>query len=306
MGVVVGVDGGNSKTELVLATTDGEVIALTRGPGTNSHGVGADGAARVIRELAGDATPELGVYYLCGADSAGDIADLEAELAGIAARTIVDNDTLALLRAGSEASNAIAVVCGAGLNCVGRAGDALVRYPALGWETGDRGGGEQLGRDAIFHAARAEDGRGGPTALVEAIRSHFAAASVEAVGAAFHYRRYPVSRLGEIAPLVIDAAGEGDEIARSLVERLAGEIVLLVQRAVADLGIDEAEVVLGGGLLQDAERRSLAELVTARLREGCRPVVLDAPPVLGAVLAALDEAGAGDEAKRRVREALRG
>ena len=304
---MLAVDGGNSKTELVVATTNGDVLARTRGPGSNSHAVGADGAAHVIRELAGGVAADIGVYYLCGADVPADIAELEDELAGLAARTIVDNDTCAILRAGTEAPDAVAIVCGSGINCVGRSADGHVaRYPSLGWETGDCGGGEQLGRDAIFHAARAEDGRGSATALAPAIRAHFGALSVEAVGADFHYRRLAVVRLNEIAPLVVDAAAHGDEIARLLVGRLADEIVLMVRRALADLAVARADVVLGGGLLQDRERPLLAELVRERLPEGCRAVVLEAPPVLGAVLAALDVAGAGDDAKRRVRTELDG
>jgi N-acetylglucosamine kinase-like BadF-type ATPase len=307
VGVVLGVDGGNSKTELVAVTTDGELVARRRGPGSNSHAVGADGAARVIRELLGDTIAERGVFYLCGADLPGDIAELEDALAGATGSVVVDNDTFALLRAGTDRADAVAVICGSGINCVGRSAAGLVaRYPSLGWETGDWGGGELLGREAIFHAARAEDGRGGATALAGAIRAHFRAPSVEAVGADFHYRRLSVTQLGEIAPLVVDAAAAGDEVARMLVERLADEIVLMVRRALADLRVHEADVVLGGGMLQDAARPLLAELVAARLPSGVRPVALAAPPVLGAVLAALDGAGASDAAKSRVREELGG
>ena len=79
----------------------------------------------------------------------------------------------------------------------------------------------------------------------------------------------------------------------------------MVRRALGDLGVTESDVVLGGGVLQDPDRPLVAELVQARLPDGCRPVVLDAPPLLGAVLAALDGVGATDEAKRCVREELR-
>jgi N-acetylglucosamine kinase-like BadF-type ATPase len=304
MGVVLGVDGGNSKTELVAATTDGELLERRRGPGSNSHAVGADGAARVIRELASGLDAQHAVFYLCGADGPEDVADLERALAAIAESQLVDNDTFALLRAGTDRADAVAVICGSGINCAGRAANGRVaRYPSLGWETGDWGGGEMLARDAIFHAARAEDGRGAPTALAEAIRTHFGAASVEAVGADFHYRRLTVMQLGKLAPLVVDAAAAGDEVARGLLERLAGEIVAMVTRALRDLGVEQADVVLGGGMLQDPERPLLAELVRAQLPEA---IVLDAPPVLGAALAALDAAGASDAAKRRVREEIVG
>jgi N-acetylglucosamine kinase-like BadF-type ATPase len=310
MDVVLGVDGGNSKTELVAATTDGAVLARVRGPGSNSHAIGAAGVGDVIAGLVAEARIDVpadhGVFFLCGADVPADVRELEAVVAarGFARRWSVDNDTFALLRAGTDRSDAVAVICGAGINCVGRAASGRVaRYPALGWETGDWGGAEMLGRDALYLAARGEDGRGEPTALVELIRSYFGAPSVEAVGVEVHYRRLPQTRLGELAPLVAAAAAAGDAIARSLVDRLADEIALLVRRALRDLEVVAADVVLGGGVLRSGEGY-LWDRVVERLPQEARPVALRVSPVLGAGLAALDLAGAAEDAKRRLREEL--
>lgn len=312
MGVVLGADGGNSKTELVAATLEGEQLAFVRGPGSNSHGPeGTEGTADVLAalvETAGvDVPADVAVFYLCGADVPSDIAELEAAVSrrGFARRAIVDNDTFALLRTGTDADAAVAVVCGSGINCVGRSDDGRVaRYPALGWETGDWGGAEALGRETLGLAARAEDGRGEPTVLADLVRSHFAADSVVAVGEAVHYGRLRETRLGELAAGVVDAAEQGDSVARSLVDRLAAEIRLLVERAFRDLALTEADVVLGGGVLRSGTGL-LHELVVAQLPSGARPVVLRDPPVLGAALAALDAAGASEAAKARLRKELR-
>jgi N-acetylglucosamine kinase-like BadF-type ATPase len=308
MGVILGVDGGNSKTELVVATTEGECVAFLRGPGSNSHAIGAAGTAAVIDALVTESGVDLpagnGVFFLSGADSPSDIADLEAEVeaAGWVNHARVDNDTFALLRAGTDARAAVAVICGSGINCVGRAGGRVVRYPSLGWETGDWGGSEMLGREAIFLAARAEDGRGEETRLVDVVRRHFGTATVEEVGIAVHYRRLEQSRLGELAPLIV-AAAEHDRVAAALVDRLAGEIALLVRRAVRDLGMDACEVVLGGGMLR-GEPGPLHARVSERLPDGVTPVILAALPVLGAGLAALDDAGSGESARNRLRGEL--
>lgn len=312
MDLVLAVDGGNSKTELVAATVDGAVLASVRGPGSNSHAIGAAAAGEVIAALVAEARIDLpaehGVFYLCGADGPADIAELESVVAGggWARRTIVDNDTFALLRAGTDRPDAVAVICGSGINSVGRAADGRVaRYPALGWETGDWGGAEMVGRDAIFLAARAEDGRGQPTGLVGLIRSHFEARSVEEVGAGFHYRRLPAGAAGEVAPLVLQAAAAGDTVACGLVDRLADEIALLVRKAMRDLELAEADVVLGGGMLREGTG-VLHERVLARLPAGTAAVTLIASPVVGAALAALDAAGANDDAKARLRRELDG
>jgi len=294
--LVIGVDGGNSKTDFVLATLGGEPLAYVRGPGSNSHAAG--GSAACIDVIASliptDVRAERAVLFLCGADLPRDVEELTALASACewARDVTVDNDTFALLHAGTDVTEAIAVVCGAGINCVGRAGGKVVRYPGLGWESGDWGGAEALGRRALFDASRAVDGRGEPTALVELIEAHFGKAVAD-VGADVHYRRMPQARLGELASAIV---ASDDAVAQRLVERLAAEIVLLVERALRDLGLDQAEVVLGGGML--AGRGRLFELVAARLP--AEPVVPELPPVAGAVLAALDQ-----DAAARFREAFR-
>jgi N-acetylglucosamine kinase-like BadF-type ATPase len=217
---------------------------------------------------------------------------------------LVDNDTFALLYAAGGA-DAIALVCGGGINCVGRRSDGRVsRYPSLGWETGDWGGAEGVGRDALHHAARAEDGRGPDSALVDIVRAHFSLPSVLAVGEAVHYRRLPETRLGELAPLVLATAAE-DALASMIVERLVGELISLVRRAALDLELGRRpfDVVLGGGMLAPADS-ALRERFLAGLRDrlpDAQPVVPEVPPVAGAVLAALDAVGAPPHAAARLR-----
>lgn len=298
MGVVLGVDGGNSKTDVVLASVEGEPLAYVRGPGSNSHAAGgAAGCVEVIAalvdRLAFKAPAERAVFFLCGADLPHDVDELTAEVErrAWAEANTVDNDTFALLHAGTDRPDAIAVVCGSGINCVGRnAAGRVSRFPTLGWETGDWGGAEALGREALIAANRAADGRGDATALVELVKAHFGK-PVAAVGEDVHYRRMRDTRLGELGPDIVALAAE-DVVARALVQRLVDEIVLLVERARRDLDVVEADVVLGGGML--AQRGPFFELVAAALPAEVTAVVPALPPVAGAVLASLD----GDAAAR--------
>jgi N-acetylglucosamine kinase-like BadF-type ATPase len=255
-----------------------------------------------------DTPAEHGAFFLCGADVADDIAELQDVLAR--QRWVrsagVDNDTFALLHA-AGATDAVAVVCGGGINCVGRRSDGRVSHRStLGWETGDWGGAEAVGREALHHAARAEDQRGPATALVAILRDHFGASSVLAVGEDVHYRRLRETQLGELAPLVVTAA-EDDAVARQIIERLVGELVLLVERAAGDLELraQPLDVVLGGGMLEDDRfRRRVISALAERL-PNARPVVPDIPAAAGAALAALEAVGAPAEAGSRLRAAFR-
>jgi N-acetylglucosamine kinase-like BadF-type ATPase len=298
MGVVLGVDGGNSKTDVVLASLDGEPLAYVRGPGSNSHAAGGpagcvDVIASLVDRLPFEPPAARAVFFLCGADLPHDIEELASEVAQRAwsAVNTVDNDTFALLHAGTDQPDAIAVVCGSGINCVGRnAAGRVSRFPMLGWETGDWGGAEALGREALFAANRAADGRAEPTALVELIEAHFGKPPV-AVGEDVHYRRMRDTRLGELARGIV-ALADLDPVAGTLVQRLVDEIVLLVERARRDLDLVEADVVLGGGML--APRGAFFDVVAGALPAEVVAVVPELPPVAGAVLAALQ----GDAAMR--------
>jgi hypothetical protein len=102
----------------------------------------------------------------------------------------VRNDTFAILRAGVADPRGVAVVCGAGINCVGMRPDGrTARFPAIGRISGDWGGGWGLAEEALWFAARAEDGRGEPTELTRTLPAHFGLDSMYALIEALHLER---------------------------------------------------------------------------------------------------------------------
>lgn len=319
---VLAVDGGNSCTDAVLVAADGTLLAHARGPGSNHQTSGVDTARRVlhdvVRRLAAEAgldptrpVARHGAFYLAGADLAEELDLLRGIVAepGWVDEPVVDNDTFALLRAGSEAPDRVAVVCGAGINCVGvRADGATARFPALGRVSGDWGGGADIGMEALWLAARAEDGRGAPTALTQGVRGHFGYPTVSAAAVAVHLGVLPQQRLHELVPVLLRLAAAGDAVARAVVQRQAEEVALLATVALDRLGLLErpADVVLGGGVLASGD-----DLLLSTVRERCLARAPQAvlrmvreQPVVGAALLGLDAAGASAEAEQRVRKAL--
>ena len=115
MKVVLAVDGGNSKTYLALLRADGTLLALVRGRLSSPHHLGVDGSLEVLGRLLADAAREaglpsdapvadVGVFLLAGVDFPAEEVEIAAALEARqwAARTIVGNDTFAVLRAGTE------------------------------------------------------------------------------------------------------------------------------------------------------------------------------------------------------------
>jgi N-acetylglucosamine kinase-like BadF-type ATPase len=210
---------------------------------------------------------------------------------------VVENDLFALLRAGTESADAVAVICGTGINAVGIRGDgATVRFPALGEISGDWGGGYGLGSAALWHAARAVDGRGPHTALVDGVLMTLGADSIDEVIEQLHFGERGFADLSSLAPVVIAAAAAGDATAEGLVDRQSEEIVAFVRAIVTRLELADRAfpVVLGGGLFETESPRLSGgvQAGVAAVAPHAELVHVRRPPIAGAALLALEHAGA--------------
>jgi len=320
--LVLAIDGGNSKTDLALVRSDGEVVALVRGPQSSPHHLGVDGSLEVLDRLLAQALAEaqipngkgpvadVGELYLAGVDFPSEEAAMQAAASsrGLARRVSVGNDTFAVLRAGSDSGWGVAIVCGAGINCSAVAPDGRqARFPALGWTTGDWGGGYDVGLAAVSAAARSEDGRGAKTTLEQAVPRFFELETPTQLAEAFHHGEVADRRIIELAPVVVAEAAH-DLVAAGIVARLAEEVVTMIRVALERLELldVEVEVVLGGGLMQARDRRlvSAVESGLAEVAPAATVKVTSSPPVVGAALFGLDQLGAGPEVERRVRDEL--
>ena len=311
---VLAVDGGNSKTDLALVGADGSLISLVRGPLSSPQHLGVSGCLEVLDRLLTEAVGEhngkvadVASLLLAGVDfpAEEDAVRQAVEARGWTRHVHVGNDTFAVLRAGTERGWGVAVTCGAGINCVGVSPDGRhARFPALGRITGDWGGGYDLGLTAVYAAARSEDGRGPRTSLEHAVPAHFGLEAPSELAEAIHFGQIAERRMIELAPLVLAEASD-DAVAAEIVQRLAAEVVALASVALKRLGLtnDSVEVLLGGGVLQDADGNLLAA-IDRGLKEHA-PYVTVRPTasaaIVGAALLGLDELDAGPEAQRRLR-----
>jgi N-acetylglucosamine kinase-like BadF-type ATPase len=310
------VDGGNSKTDVALVREDGELLGFARGPASSPHSLGVEGSvdviARLLEEALGDPpggiVADVAELLMAGVDFPAEEAELReaVEKRGWAESVFVGNDTFAVLRAGTERGWGVAVVCGAGINCVGVAPDGRhARFPALGPTTGDWGGGYDVGLAATSAAARSEDGRGPRTSLERLVPAHFGLNTPSALAEAIHRGTIPMGRLAELPPVVFAAAAD-DAVAAEIVERLASEVVALARVAIErlELADEPVEVLLGGGLLQGGDGRLIEAIGSgvSRVSPSIAVSRASSPPIVGAALLALDAVGATPGALARARK----
>ena len=302
---VVAVDGGNSKADVALVGPHGELLSAVRGPTVSHQAVGLeagmDQLAQLVREaqaqagLARDTVADVGVYTVAGADYPSDVRLLERALGrrGFARHDVVLNDSFGALRAGTDRTWGVALICGQGINAAAVSPDGRrAGFPAVGDIAGDWGAASSVGMAALGAAIRGRDGRGGRTTLERLVPRHFGMAQPAAVTRALYTGKLRERRRAELSPVVFGAATEGDAVARSIVDRVADELVAMARALIRRLHLApvDPDVVLGGGVFRTTDRAFFdrIERGVKEVAPRSRLVRLTAPPVVGAALIGLD------------------
>jgi N-acetylglucosamine kinase-like BadF-type ATPase len=293
MSLLLAIDGGNSKTDALIFTMDGDIVGEMHGPGS---GGGPAQFASVVRDLFTTQAPSIdaGEIAFCAAAAAGVdfpedeeafVWSLQQVLPG--ALIEVTNDALALLNEFEAHDPAVVLVCGAGMNAVARGPAGVVTVPALDWVSGDWGGGDAIGREAVRVAYRAADGRGAPTALERDVLRATGRADFPDLARAIRDGLVGSAELSALARVVGAAAEQGDTVSIRILARAADEAVALVRTVVARAWGDAAHpripALLAGGLFRD---RAFSALVERALRDAAlEPRHIATRPLAAAVRA---------------------
>jgi N-acetylglucosamine kinase-like BadF-type ATPase len=307
MPLLLGVDGGGSKTHALVADEEGHLLGFGRSGGSNYEGVGIAEARKALAAACweafrqGGATPEqvqVGCFALAGADFPEDFDMLRRELAqlSLCQRLVITNDTIAALRAGTRRPYGVVVVMGSGTNAAGLGLDGReVRLIGEGYRTGDWGGAGDIGSEILHCVFRARDGRGPPTALTQMVLDFFKAPDLFELARWLSGGRIDTRRIMSLAPSAFEAALEGDGVACDIISRVAKETATCALAIMKRLDLMDAEVdvVLAGGVFR-GRGPLLFDLVAGLLRaenSQARPVIPKFEPVVGAVVGAMREAG---------------
>jgi N-acetylglucosamine kinase-like BadF-type ATPase len=304
---VLAIDVGNSKTDVALISADGDVLGATRGPTASHQQVGPEPGFAMLVSLVERAGTRAGldpaarpaarlvVYCAAGVDLPSDERLLAGALrkTGLGGADLVVNDCYGGLRAGTNRTWGVCVICGSGMNCLGVSPNGRVaRFEALGEMSGDWGGGGGVGLAGLAAAVRAQDGRGPATILERTVPAYFGVARARSLSIAMYRNKSLFDRHAEIAPLVFAVATEGDAVARSIVDRLADEVVAWATAAIRRLRMQRSDphVVLAGGMFR-AEDSAFYDRIgagIAAVAPAAKVRRLTAPPVVGAALLGLD------------------
>jgi N-acetylglucosamine kinase-like BadF-type ATPase len=296
--VVLGVDGGGTKTIAILSDLQGRVLGYGRAgncdiysnPSAIEEVSGAVERACTHAGIRADRISSA-VYSLAGADWPEDFSYWRAALEErcLGRRIEVINDAVGVLNSDIPDGNAVVVVCGTGA-AIGSRNLQGETWHSSFWQLTQ--GGSELSNKVLHAVYRSSLGIAPPTSLTIPVLSRYAATSVEDLLHMFtsRERQRPAGR-ASLVPILFQEAEAGDKAAIDIVRqhgRALADFAITAARKV-DIADKEFHLLLTGGIFRNRSRLMRDSLLD-RMRDYSRAFnVIDgrSEPVKGAVMCAL-------------------
>lgn len=297
-GVLLGVDGGATKTEVVLLDQSGNYLSGIFGGPTMLDARCSKQISQNLDALISHVTDQAGVkreqiiqagFGLHGVDYKTELAvqrrTLFKPLGLPLEKSILVNDGIVALWGGSAKKNALVLQIGTGFTAAYRR-DYGSETP---FDHFNMGLGINL-RDAIYSTAfRVLDGRERPSILPELVMEHFGIYDVEEVIRKWRREQIPIMEVLGIVTVLVQAVDKKDKVAIRLTERAAREYANDICTMIKKIGSPQPDIVLGGGVLLNAPkllRDLIAKKVRARYKKAAVHTPHLSPAAGGAVMAA--------------------
>lgn len=253
----LGVDGGGTKTHIVLMNAAGEVKCEGFAGPSNPLRVGVETAVGNIVKAVNDACDDgfvsrgdvlaatLGLAGVRRADLRQSVRDRFVKSLGIRNSTVITDAEIALF-ATTRGKPGLVVIAGTGSVCLGKNEKNEIAISG-GWGplAGDEGGGVGIAQTALHSVAKASDGRGVATTLSQRASEYFRASGPENLIVAIYSPQVDNTRIAGFAQFVVEAAQEGDAVATDILMEAGSELGLAACAVIEKLGLARTKVPIG-------------------------------------------------------------
>ena len=288
--LVLGVDGGGSKTLVALADRSGRVVRTARSGGTNPLDNPAWRTELLTAINAVVGTPNI-VAAAAALPTYGEVEALSLAQTQAVASVLGDHRPQSILNDVDAAqigafAGAPGILILSGTGSMAWARDAAGRsHRTGGWGDvlGDEGSAFWIGQRILSAVTQSVDGRMSPTGMAEALYAQIGADIAdpqEALEGWVSHLVHPRSAIAALAPIAMRLAEAGDARARAIVFAAADELARHVTAIQPRVGRDVPWSYAGGTF----NSPFLLAAVTERIAR--RPVPPRLPPIGGALLAA--------------------
>lgn len=274
--IILGIDGGASKTVAILADGQGKPIARYQTAGTNKQVSGIQATLthlyNVIEGVFRQADLPMqrvasACFGLSGVDRPSDITLMRswADSYQIAERLTIVNDARLVLAAGTPDGHGVGLICGTGSIAFGRKPDGeMSRAGGWGYILGDEGSGYDIAIQAMRAATQAIDGRGTAFVLRDALMEKWHITNPQDL-IPFVYEHPNIRQhMLEVPLIVSDLAEIGDSHSVAILDHAAQQLADIAVAAARQLKSSSTfplaiagSVILKTPLLQQALRECI-------------------------------------------------
>lgn len=307
--LLVGVDGGQTATKVLVGDRSGRIVGSGRGRAFDHFrakgGVENNRAAiqEGVSQALGVATAGLDdvaaiAFGLTGVRTGSPETRFAEEIArdllpGVPHTVVADYESN--LAGANGGQPGVVVIAGGGSIGFGVTAEGRRAVASgYGYLLGDEGSAYSIGRAAIIAAARARDGRDEQTTLLPIVLDALGVADMRDVPALIYSERFTRDGISNLAPLVVQAAQDGDAVAARIVAWAGRELALTALAVIKQL-FEPGEpvgVAITGGVFSAGE--AILGPFRATLDEqwpGATPHTPRFPPAVGALIFAARAAG---------------
>jgi N-acetylglucosamine kinase-like BadF-type ATPase len=306
---IIGVDGGATKTDYLLFTTEGEFVDALH-LGTRSHEVLEGGFAEVEETLLADleyllekngiekAHVAAAAFGLAGIDTPAQLSKIKEILNKASLRSyVVANDSILGIKVGCPSGVGICSINGTGTVASGidENGEVL-QVGGIGSATGDYAGGSIIASLAVRAVYDYYFRCGDATVMADQMLDIFQLTGPEELLNAISDKFYSSRKYDkEIITILFDSANSGDAVAQEIVRDIARQLAKSVSGCIRRLHFSGTpEVVLAGSIWTKAHCPLLLshfrECIFQYTEQWIDPQVLKVIPAAGAIIWATEVA----------------
>ncbi|TET12057.1 ATPase [Candidatus Aerophobetes bacterium] len=306
MRYVLGVDGGGTITKSLVADEKGNLLGQGIGGPSNYQVLGVEKAIDAVDTSIKEAIRMAGVKkakfkVIClGLAGVGRSVDYEVvgkalKRLNLAQKIVLQHDAFIALAGATICQPGVVIIAGTGATAFGiNKEEEVVRANGWGPLLGDEGSSHDIGQKMLRAVVRAHDGRGKATLLTFKLIQYFKLKSLLDIVQKVYRNKLSTTEIAALAPLVVEAAKEGDEVAARILKQAGEELGTSVVAVIKNLKMErqEFEIAMIGGVFKAEEL--ILPYFEERIRREAPKARFIKPrfePAIGAIFLGLQEIG---------------
>lgn len=257
----IAIDGGGSKSELVLFGELGNIFSRKVVSCSNPNDIGMDNAFAILDK-------SIKELLICAKENKLNIKGILLAIAGVEFgdtrnvlkeklqkslnfnNIIVDGDLASVKELGlGNENNGVVIISGTGFNMAIKNNGSFSHVGGWGYLADDYLSGFDLGKEALIRCSNAIDGTGKKTILVKMLEEHFSNSLWYSMAEIYNNG---IKGVASFSRFVIDAYKKNDKVAKEIVDKRIDKLAKVIKSKTKNIP-SPIKVCLFGGIFENNE-----------------------------------------------------